>query len=356
LTVALLSALLHQFSAVAFAVLIPLLAGMLHWKDLATRQGLQFMATIAASAVAWLTFAFSNPVWVGTLTAPWGPTSDALLIFYEFLRVPDFPGVVALPWARSAPALGIFLLASIAIGSLRTVLRNRSAPDAEQVVTIIIITMLAVVSLSDPPRHETRYVVFLYPAAIALAIALIARAAALNVHVSSDSTLITTGLVATGFFLSGDFLPNRLRTIDQAHTHFSVGTNVTDKSNVLRRADARSAATWIASNTRSEDTLVINGYPTVDFYYPNFDYSYIDVDNDRFVAYACDRGRTDRWSNLPLLSTPYALRRAIEGRDRTLILIDTPRLENLLSSLSEFHPTVAWVSMDGYISIVEITP
>ena len=128
------SALAHQFAAVIFAIVILLLAGMLHWREFCTRAAAPFGMLLVASAVAWTTLAFGNPDWLASLETPWNGDNRAMALAYEFLRLPDFLGVVVVPWARSAPVLGAILLALLALASLRIIAAMNPPVADERVV------------------------------------------------------------------------------------------------------------------------------------------------------------------------------------------------------------------------------
>lgn len=355
LLIAMAGALAHQFAAVAFVLVTLLLVGMLHWRELVTGAAAPFGMLLAASAAAWTAVALGNPDWLASLETPWNGGNRGLALVYEFLRLPDFLGVVVLPWARSAPALGAILLALLTLASLRVIALGQQPVSDERVILLLMVCLIAAASLSDPPRFETRYVFFLYPAAIVVAIAVVARAVALASGGTAASHLATAMIIAAGFYFTGDLQPRRLLTIDSAEHDSDLPAGMGGYSNVLNRSDPRGAAEWLATNADSPGTVVINGHPGVDYYYSEFDFAYIDKTNQRYWAYACKRGTVERWGNLPLLSSAAELNSKIAASQRVMMPIDTRSLEALLPRLDVAQPRIAWVSADGYISIVEFS-
>ena len=202
---------------------------------------------------------FGNPEWLASLETPWNGDNRALALAYEFLRFPDFIGVVVVPWARNAPVLGVMLLALLALASLRVIAAKDQPVSDERVLLLLIVCLLAAASLSDPPRFETRYVFFLYPAAIVIGIAFVARAFAGAPGGTSAAPLATTLVVAAGFYTAGDLQPRRLLAIDAAENNFGMAAGMGGYSNVLNRSDPRGAAEWLAANAGTPDTVVING-------------------------------------------------------------------------------------------------
>ena len=272
---------------------------------------------------------------------------------YEFFKFPDFLGVVVLPWARSAPILGAMLFVLLGFATLRTLAMRDQTMGDERVILLLIVCLLAGASMSHPPRFETRYVFFLFPAAMVVGIAMVNRLVAQAPVSAAVATPATALVAAAGLYLSGDLQPGRLLAIDTAAANFAKSSMTGGYSNILRRSDVRGAARWLAANARSAGTLIVNGFPGVDYYFHGFDFAYIDRKNQRYQSYACSRGTVERWGNLPLASSVKELNVRIADSRRALMVIDTPSLTLLNRGLAS-PPEVKWVSIDGYITIIEI--
>ena len=137
-------------------------------------------------------------------------------------------------------------------------------------------------------------------------------------------------IAAVGLAIANDFNPRRLLAIDTAAVNFGLDVGPNEKLNVLGRADTRSAATWLEKNAGGPETVVINAYPGVDLYYHGFDSAYIDMQNQRYESYACNRGTVERWGNLPLVDSVEKLNARIAGKNRAWIVVETPRVDDLL--------------------------
>jgi hypothetical protein len=357
LLVAVVCALAHQFSAVAFVITILLLAGMLHWRELCSRESVPFIALIVASAIAWAIGALGNPEWLASLSTPWGGGRGVERLAYEFFKVPDILGVVALPWARNAPILGAMLFLLLGCAALRILATRDQAISDERVILLLIVCLLVGASMSHPPRFETRYTFFLFPAAMVVAIAMVNRLVARTQVSATANSLATAFVVAAALYVSGDLQPSRLLAIDTAEINFGKSSTRGGYSNTLSRSDVRGAAWWLDANARGAGTLTVNGFPGVDYYFNGFDFAYIDRENQRYESYACNHGTVERWGNLPLVSSVEELKTRIADSERVLMVIDTPSLKMLSQRLASW-PTrpsrVRWVSIDGYITIIEI--
>jgi hypothetical protein len=348
------AALAHQFSLVGTVVVVLLLAGMLGWRELLARPALPFIALVLASAAAWSALAIAHPDFLSSLEVPWNHDSRLLVLAWELLRLPDYVGVVALPWARQAPLLGLLLAGGLLVGAGRVIGRESKVLDDERVVMTLLACLLAAAAMSDPPRFETRYVFFLYPTALVILIAVVARTVARWRLEAPVATAAAASVAMGALAVGGDLdLPRLWKVVTPATP--PAEAEALRSPNVMNRTDARSAAKWLAVHAGTPDTLVVNSYPGVDFYYAGFDIAYIDVENQRYWAYACNEGRTERWGNLPLVSTIEELRARIVAHPRTLIVADTPALDDLMPRLDDFPTRVSWTSSDGRISVVEIS-
>lgn len=354
LAAALACALAGLFSAVAFIVLFILLAGMLEWRELFTRAARPFLAAVLCSAAAWIVLLLQHPHWLSSIDVPWERSGRWLLMGYELLRFPDVVNVLALPWLHNAPLLGALLFALVGIASLRVIGGGRQEPTPGQVTLVIIVTLLAGAAMSNPPRYETRYVFFLFPAALVMATCVIATGVNRWIRTEAAAALVTLGIAVGGMAIAHDFNPRRLLAIDTATVNFSLDAGPNDKLNVLGRADTRGAALWLQKHASGPGSIVINAYPGVDLYYHGFDSAYVDMQNQRYESYACNRGTLERWGNLPLLDGVDKLNARLAGKGRAWIVVESSRLDDMLPALVGPSPQVAWTSVDGAISIVAI--
>jgi hypothetical protein len=343
--------LLHQFGACAIVIIVLLLSRMVEWQQLRTQVGWPFVMLILASLAAWTIELLSNPAWLAAVDTPWEGGPWVMRLVYAFFQFPDVLSVVALPWARSAPLLGAGLLGLLAAAAIHAISKPGAKLDDLSVLLLLIACLLAGASVSHPPRFETRYVFFLYPAALLVATATVF---AFSSGWGKGATWAAVILLLGGFALSGDLQPRRLLAIDSADSNFGDFAKRGERSNILGRSDVRGAARWLADNRGPQDTLIVNGFPGVDFYFDGFDFAYIDQDNQRYEAYACNRGTVERWGNLPLLSSIEDLNAKVAASRRTLMTIDAPALEAMRGRLTGAAPRVRWVSRDGYVKIIEI--
>ena len=222
LLAALSAAAVHQFLLCGAIILLLLLLRLLGWRELFTRSAWPLGAAVVVSAAFWIAY--------GLATNDWHANPDQSLartlapLAYEFVRYPDFALVVARPLARAVPALSLALLALIMAACIRAVMKDKEPLTAERVILILLILMLLAASASHPPRYETRYVFFLYPLAVVIALATLARGANALLRAAPPERWTSAALAAAaglvGFALTEDFQPHHLLHVDSAAINF----------------------------------------------------------------------------------------------------------------------------------------
>jgi hypothetical protein len=354
LIAALVAATLHQFAAFAAAMLMLLMLNLIRWKELTTRSAVPFHAAVVACALFWSAFGFLTDAWRVDPDHHWLGSGKAVALAYEFASFPDFLQEIVLPWGRAVPILGLALIALISVGIIRSIARDAGRISAERVIQLVLVCMLLAASTADPPRHETRYVYFVYPLAIVVALAALGYMIEAAVSRKSLAASFTAAAALGVMSLTEDFSIRHLLRIDSPEVNFRVETPGGDEAHLQPRSDPRGAANWLAANATDDQDLVINAVPTVDFYFSGFDYTYIDWQHRRFAAYACRQGTVERWGNLPLLYTVEAMQAEIERADRAFLVMDGQRLGGFLEQLAPWQPRVTWSALDRRIHVIEL--
>ncbi len=353
LTAALVAALPQQFALSAAMILLVLLLNLVEWREIFARAALRYHAALATSVLFWISFGFGTRDWHAAQQSGW---HLALLLGYEFVRFPDFVREVAIPWGRAVPILGLAILVLIAAACLRAIFRNTETPLAERALLVVLMCLLLAASASEPPRHETRYLFFLYPLGVLVALTTLAR----SVHFALGQTraaavaviLVTLG----GFALTEDFKPYHLRDIDTERINFRIDMPPAEASHYHPRSDVRAAARWLEQHVARGRDIVINSFPGVDFYYPEADFYYMDTQDERFERWSCRHGTLERWDNQPLIHSGTALQSQIESGRKVWMVVEPDRLVQLRARLAEngalIQPILEWSSRRGDIWIV----
>jgi hypothetical protein len=351
LLVVLVAALAHQF-LVALAVLgLLLLLRIIEWRELLTRAALPFWVTLAAAALLWTAFALA--------TGAGGQNNSLglpLLVdtFYQLFGFPNFLEVVARPWARGAPLFGLTLLLLLCVAAARSVLREQATPSAETALLVLIFAMFLLVSASDTPQTATRYVYFLFPAVVVVAIAALYRIGEALGRRPPTAVVLGALFVLSWFVLLEDFRPQHIWQIDSREANFKRNMTPGERAHFTGRDDARAVADWLTENANASTDLVISGQgvAALDFYYPNFDFVFLDPDDQRLLAWACQLGTVERWSNLPLVYSVDELRARIAASPRTFLVVDVRLLDSVLPDLEGLNPSVAWSNDYGNHTIL----
>jgi len=196
-----------------------------------------------------------------------------------------------------------------------------------------------------PPRHETRYVFFLYPLAVVTALVTLARGSGVLLRAASGEKWTRAAVAAAaglaGFALTEEFQPYHLLNVDSEAIHFRVGIKRAFASHLNARSNVRAAAQWLAENATESDT-VINSYQSLDFYYPHINYFYMASTDRRFSGWSCRGGTVERWGNTPLLYTVPALQAQFTSGNRVFYVLERGNLEKMLPELQRWQPNVVW--------------
>ncbi|HEY6454158.1 MAG TPA: glycosyltransferase family 39 protein [Steroidobacteraceae bacterium] len=348
LVLASLCALLQQFGlAVAIGVVLGLLS-MLDWRVLFSSPLRAVPAAIAVCAAFWIAFGLATQDWH---VAGLSPAATGLLLGYEFARFPDFVREVLAPWAHTVPHLGLALALLLAAACVRA-LRHPASSNAERVLLALLVILLLAASASHPPRHETRYVFFLYPLAVVLALVTIQRWMAVLLGATPAAAVATVLVAGGGFALSEDFRPWHLLHIDSTVVSFRLGMPPAIVEHYQSRSDMRGAARWLDEHVDRAHDTVINSFPGVDFYYPYSNFYYMNGADPRFESWSCQRGARERWSNLPLLYSDAALLAQVRSGHRVWIVAESSHLPEWRALLPRGDWKILWRSISGDITIL----
>jgi hypothetical protein len=351
---ALACALLQQFELAADIVLIMLLLAMLEWRELISRELRPFLAAIIASAMFWVAFALSTHDW---LSQALPPARTALLLGYEFVRFPDLVRELAIPWGRTDPILATALLVLLTGACVRTITRPAAIAPAERVLLALMVCLLLAAAASHPPRHETRYVFFLYPLAVIIALTMIKYATrALGVPVTY-APFFAALLCVGGFALTEDFQPRHLLNINSAAVNFRLGLSEWQVAHYHPRSDVRGAAQWLDRNAHRGD-VIISSFPGLDFYYPPERFFFMERSDPRYEAWACRAGTVERWGNRPLISSMQELIAHVPADHTAWLLIEPYRAADLAKRLalagSLVRMQTKWTASRGDVEILAL--
>lgn len=342
--VALTSALAHQFLACAAVLIGMSLFRFCSWSQLVSRGARPVYIAIALWALFWLTLR-----WVS-----WSPddsgSSKAVLAFLRPLAgFPDVIGVLIVPWGRAVPLLGTGLLLLLGGGLIRVLRHDEPGVSNERALHAVVFCLLLAACVSDIPRQETRYVFFLYPAAIVLALAPMQTLVQGALRHSASAVVVAPLLCFGAFMLSEDFQPRHLLEIDRPASIFRLDLPQ-QREHLVARADTRELARWLGGHAAGSGAVVIDAYQSLEYYDPKVDFFYVDRGDFNFASYACRYGTIDRWSNRPLLQSVSGIESVVSSNEQTYLVTYSARVKPLLAQLARYHPTVAW--SDGPLSVV----
>ncbi len=348
LCVTLACAALHAFTAAAGILVLMLLTRFIGWRELGWRRARSFWAALCGFALVWAALVVVSastgggpapavgtapgvgPVPVVVATAGDAATAGALAagrldqseLVRQLLDVPDVIDRVLLPWVRTLPILSAGLFAALTYLCWITTARA-GGRDALSVLLALVVMLVLAVGAIPTDRIETRYTFFLYPllllfgvcAILPLAARLVSRFGNASRLGKTANWLVPTIAPLLCFAATEDFQPRHLRDVDTEAVNFRVGMPPHWAEHFYPRNDIGGAAQWLSAHVRPGD-LVVSGVPSLDQYYAPIDYFFLDATDNRYEAYVCPDGRTERWTNRPVLYTAAALEPLLAAHHR----------------------------------------
>lgn len=353
LCAALVSAAAHQFTLTAGVLALMLLMRLIDWRELSARSARWFLLALLAFFVFWLAFAqFSDHRLADAAVR--GASGAALPAALQYLF--GFPNVyddIVRPWGRTVPVLSLELFVAIGYLFWKAVAVPWKKDDPIAVLLGLLIMMLLAVGAMPTDRIETRYTFFLYPLAIVLAVSAPAILAQ-GRRVSRYAPFLALAPLLC-FGATEDFQPWHIKNVDSAQVNFRIGMPTARAEHYYSRSDMGGVARWLAANVRPGD-IVITGIPNLDPYYHAFDYFYLNEGDRRNEAYICADGRTERWTNHPVVHRASELKSSVVTGHRVYAIVYSDVEDQLRREVEGegWHLTRAWTAADGQTDVLAI--
>lgn len=353
LLVAATAALAHQLLISVAVLVLLLLAGLVNWRELIERPARLYLASLALSALYWLSVGFGTDAWIADATHP----SLAELSQIVALKLFGFPNVIdeiVRPWGRTLPLWSVCLFGALAGLVFVAIRRATSARTAIAILLIITVVLLLAVGASGTGRQETRYTFFLYPVLVILAIAAVAMLLnELSTHARIAACLLSA-ITLSCFAAGGDFRPRHVAAIDSDAVNYRVGLPAALVSHYYPHNDVRGAAAWLKQNVSAEDR-VLAGIPSLAQYYDRIDFAFLIDDDPRYEAFSCQAGTLDRWTHKPLLYSARALDDLLRNHPAYLVTYPS-QTPPLLDKAREYgwQARRVWSSIDGGVNILTL--
>jgi hypothetical protein len=338
LLAALAGALAHQFVVSAAILLLAALLRVTPVQELSSAAARAVYAAIALCALFWAVFAYRY----------WSPPAATALthlpfwFLYPLLSFPDVVSQVLRPWGGAVPRLGAGLLVLLGVAAAQTLRENEAGISPRRALLILFLVLLLVTCASDSPRHETRYLFYLYPTALILAFAALGQLLRTRVHGAATPVVVASTCLAL-FMLSEDFQPRHLLRVDDPTVLYRRTLNAAQQSHLVARDDVRAVARWLQGQGGVPQAVIVSAVQGLDFYDPQIGYFYVDRDDFNFESYACRYGTIDRWSNLPLVQSATQLAALVHPHSATYLVTYSARVAPLMAQLQALQPRVALV-------------
>lgn len=311
-----------------------------------------FLPAAVSFAVFWLAF----ESWTGVsdgLFLSLGASGSVRYVLHQGFGFPDVFDAVIRPLGRTMPLWSVALALAILVEFARSLSRYRERLDPVTAMISLLVLMGLAVAATRTERIETRYVFFLYPLLVILGVCGLPVLAGWIWRRAPIAVGAALPLVCFG--ATEDFQPLHLAHVDRAETNFRVGMSAVRAAHYYPRNDVRGAAAWLATHVRAGDVVIV-GVPNLDPYFGRVDYFYIDGKDPRYDAYVCRDGRTERWTNHPLLHSEEDLMPLVESGRRVLVMVypDTEEHLRAAARLHRWSVTSLWHTLYGDSDVLSI--
>ncbi len=347
LCIVLASAAMHLFSLSAGVLALMLLAKLIDWHDLTAEPARRFPLALVALLIFWLVF----DIWAGSSVnysavngmAAKGPPP----FIHDLFGFPDIYDEIIRPWGHTVPILSLGLAAALAYWGWKTITTRSAAPDSIAALLCLITLMALAVGATATERIETRYTFFLYPLFIVLSVAALLKLVQSVKAFRRAPIVFAAAVPLLAFSATEDFQPRHIAHVDSADINFRVGMSAVRAAHYYPRDDIRSVGQWLAAHVRPRE-VVITGIPSLEQYYGGFDYFYLDKEDQRYEAYVCQDGKTERWTDHPVLFGERALNTIVASGRRVYAILYTDDEERLWAVAQSEGWSVRRVRTAGY--------
>jgi len=307
LCVVLAAAAVHLFSVSGGVLALMLLAKLIDWHDLTAGQARRFAPALIGLLIFWLAFDHwtGGPMIYAAVsgTAAKGPPP----VIHDLFGFPDIYDEIIRPWGHTVPILALGLAAALAFWCWKTITTRSPVPDSIAALLSLIALMALAVGATATERIETRYTFFLYPLFIVLSVAALLKLVQSVSAFRRAPIVFAAAVPLLAFSATEDFQPRHIAHVDSADINFRVGMSAVRAAHYYPRDDMRGVGQWLAIHVRPGD-VVITGIPSLEQYYGGFDYFFLGEEDLRYEAYVCQDGKTERWTNHPVLYGERALK------------------------------------------------
>ena len=224
----------------------------------------------------------------------------------NFFVFPDLYLPVINKWARTLPIMGFFLGLAVVHQIIR--IRKSTLGVIAKNPAIPVVVVVVLMGVQPPNFFETRYIYFLYP--LALCVALLSAgqfAEALRPYFAKPKSVtkfIMIGLCLFGFSLTEDF-----DTFHLSHAHSDEVAFRTDKyerfsAHWYQRWDFERPAEFLNKAVSDGDTVIVSrDVDTLGFYLSREYTIYFPRDAADYGVVSRSRGTRELWSGKPMISS-----------------------------------------------------
>jgi hypothetical protein len=320
--------LLNQILLAAMVLLGASLGNWFNMKDVLHPRYRRILLPVFGILVIWIAVALG-------ITAEQGSISDLKRSVVRLLPLISFPELIdsfAYIWLLSMPLMTAILVAgtclALAIGLFRSNVDHRGL----RLLLVVLIVSFTVIGAATLQYKETRYSFHLYPLLVILSLFGFAHLAFVGNQTKKRVERWTPPAFLCLFLLSSDFALDHMTRIDTYDANFRVGYSSIRARHYYQRFDVRSPADFVNQHADPLD-LVVTASVVVTQYLRMKSFVYLDKTDERYARQACEFGKTERWTGLPLLSDAKDIEALAETRpsSRLWLIADHYAMKGTLS-------------------------
>ncbi len=327
LSLCVLFALLNQFTAMLFGLLIVVAGKLVEPKDLRRGISLCTGALVLTISMFWFVFALSTDSWHELYDAVENPHRK---ILSTFLKYPDFYEPFLARWYGVQPITVVMMSLLSLVVVIWPYLKRDSSLKKNWFLFYILLVNIVIMGVLKGPAPATRYTFYLYP------IMLIIVSLGLKAIANRSSAIFLSGFL-TFLFLSEDYSISHITNISTKQGNFREGMVHEREVHLWQRLDFRSPAEYVNANWRTGDKVLIFTSP-ISYYLENLNYMYLNIHNAGFKAKSACGGEREAWTMADLLYKPDEFIEMIEERSSRLWVIarnpDVPWIDGLEEMLA----------------------
>ncbi|NOX91844.1 MAG: hypothetical protein GXP18_05175 [Gammaproteobacteria bacterium] len=348
----------NLFLLVLVSFLLLLLVGWVSPSVLRSGYLRGVLIAVGANFIFWLVYGLSTTSWHRFF-----PPFDPDLVIYKLLVVlfkyPNIFDRILFVWLKAIPMFTLLFSAAIAIGAVLCFTKEFSKDSKFFRLLIAIIVVLAlVIGVKQTVYIETRYTFFLFPLFLILMPAsLVMLTTKFNRYFFINPLIAAVFLSGTLFILSDEFSVNHILYIDTPAINFRTAYKDAKAHHYYFREDYKTPAEYINKRLEKNDIVITTVLPA-EYYLEKIDFVYVNYQHTEFKSITREHGKTEKWTNAPLIYSEDTLFQTIDQAIATVWIINKAKERNVFEEniAARYGSMAVYQNLDSSYDVYMIKP